>query len=729
MLALPELVLGETGKVTLAWDPIQNPNLAGYTVVWGEASRNYTNSQNFGIVREATIEPEAGKTYYFAVRGFDNQGVPGELSQEVSAFIRGSGNFPLAIYNISITNVTSSSATISWETNQGTYGQVQYGKDTSLGSSTGLTNVLSNTQTVTLNNLSSATTYYFRSLAKDLSGNQALSEILSFRTTDVVSDPNPDPTAPVKFTQITLSNVSSTSVTVNWSTDKAATGLLEYGMGTTVQNNSADATLATTHAIPLHNLVPSSVYQYRITAEDADGKLALSGTLMFKTSDGISQPAQPSPDAIFIPSIVENSRFRTNLGVNNLATTVANVSITLVDKQGMVLASKTVQVDPKGLKQINSAARFLWEDHLNNDVEGNLYLESDQPICAWASQIDNSTNDPSLLLSKQGGTTRILIPSAANNSSFSSSLVVMNVGITTAQVSLKAYGVNGAVLGQTMTPLFISPNGVLSFGNVLQTLGVTNNYGPIEINSLNSVPLVATSRVSSTAKAGGFFEGLSYSKASTTQVIPNIVDNSQLRTNIGINNLADNIANVTVRLIGKDGGELGVTSTTVAGRGLNQMNSVVRQLLNQPGVTNFEGYIRLESSQPIFGWASIIDNATDDPGFAEGKGAGSTALLVESVANMGSFKSSLVIVNMGDSSALVDILSHDVTGQINGELRSIVIPARGYFSSDNILERLGVSNNFGPIEITSTNGQPIIATSRVYSTLRTSGFLQGEAVE
>ena len=159
------------------------------------------------------------------------------------------------------------------------------------------------------------------------------------------------------------------------------------------------------------------------------------------------------------------------------------------------------------------------------------------------------------------------------------------------------------------------------------------------------------------------------------------------------------------------------------------MNNVVRQLLNQSGVTNFEGYIRLESSQPIFGWASIIDNATDDPGFAEGKGAGSTALLVESVANMGSFKSSLVIVNMGASSALVDILSHDVTGQINGELRSIVIPARGYFSSDNILERLGVSNNFGPIEITSTNGQPIIATSRVYSTLRTSGFLQGEAVE
>ncbi|PYV36268.1 MAG: hypothetical protein DMG06_31110, partial [Acidobacteria bacterium] len=149
-----------------------------------------------------------------------------------------------------------------------------------------------------------------------------------------------------------------------------------------------------------------------------------------------------------------------------------------------------------------------------------------------------------------------------------------------------------------------------------------NNYGPIEITSLNSVPLIASSRVSSTTQTGGFFEGLSYSEATTTQVIPNVVDNSELRTNIGINNITNNTATVTVRLLGKDGSERGATTVTVAGRGLTQMNNVARQLLYTSAVTNFEGYVRLESNQPIFGWASIIDNVTNDPGFAESKGAG-----------------------------------------------------------------------------------------------------------
>jgi len=296
-------------------------------------------------------------------------------------------------------------------------------------------------------------------------------------------------------------------------------------------------------------------------------------------------------------------------------------------------------------------------------------------------------------------------------------------------VSLKAYSVNGVVLGQTPAPLSIVSNGVLTFENILQTLGLTNNYGPIEITSLNDVPLIASSRVSGATGMGGFFEGLTYSDASVTQIVPNVVDTAELRTNLGINNVTDQMATVTVRLINQDGVEMGTTAVTVAPKGLAQVNNVARQLLSQSGVSGFEGYIRLESNQPILGWASIIDNATNDPGFTIGRGKGATRLLLRSTANVGNFKSSLVIVNMNDSPAIVDIVSRDVTGQINGEYRSLAIPARGYFSFDNILERLGVSNNFGPLEITSTNGTPIIATSRVYSTTGASGFLEGEKVQ
>ena len=305
----------------------------------------------------------------------------------------------------------------------------------------------------------------------------------------------------------------------------------------------------------------------------------------------------------------------------------------------------------------------------------------------------------------------------------------MNVGLGAASVAIKAYGVDGAVLAQTSSNLSIPPNGVRSFSNVLESLGVVNNFGPIEITSSNNVPLIAASRVSSTNRAGGFFEGLRYSEASLVQVIPHVVDTPELRTNIGINNVTESAAAVMVRLFNKDGVELGAASVTVPAKGLSQINHVVRSLLNRSDLTNVEGYIRLDSDQPIFGWASQIDNVTNDPGFAVGKSQGASKLLVQSTANVGSFRSSLVVVNLGNAPAVVDLVSHDTEGRITGQTRGILIPTGGFFSTANILESLGVAANFGPVEIISTTGQPLLATSRVYSTSGTSGFFEGQPLE
>jgi chitodextrinase len=729
LLALPASLKAQSGKVTLAWDPIQDPDLGSYTVIWGQVPRTYTGAQNVGSGTEATIALEAGKTYYMAVHGVDKQGVAGELSEEVVAIVKGSDVVPPVISGVSVVNITASSAVVSFSTNEEAYVQVEYGKNNLLGSLTGLTTVSSKNHAVTLTNLSAATTYSYRIIAKDLSGNQVFSEVLSFKTKEGPEDPNNNPDALIKFLQITLSNVSNTSVTINWTTDKPATGFIEYGPGSTDAFNGFEAASTVNHVMQLNSLTPSTLYRYKLTAIGASNNRVTSGVLMFKTSDRVSEAARPSSEAIFIPSIIENGRFRTNLGINNLSKSQANVSLTLVDTEGIVLGGKTVQVEPDGLKQINSVARFLFENSVGSDIEANLYLESDRPISAWASQIDNATNDPSLLLSKRSGTTRILIPSSANIGAFSSSLVLMNVGVTTAQVALKAFGTAGELLGQSSAPLMIAPNGIMSFENVLQSLGVTNNYGPIEITSLNNVPIIASSRVSSTTRSGGFFEGLRYSEASLSQTIAHVVDTNQIRTNLGINNTSDFPATVSIRLFDQNGTERASSSVSVAPRGLTQVNNVVRQLLNLADVASLEGYIRLQSNQPIFGWASQIDNVTNDPGFAVSKGQGATRLLVQSTANVGSFKSSLVVVNTGTTGAVVDLISRDAEGAVRGESRGIMIPAGGFFSTANILETLGVSSNFGPIEIISTNGQPLMATSRVYSTSGTSGFFEGQSVE
>ena len=102
------------------------------------------------------------------------------------------------------------------------------------GSLTGFTTISAKTHAVTLSGLSSKTTYSYRMIAKDLAGNEVLSEVLTFSTkesSDEPDKPKDKPPVPIKFLRITLSNLSNTSVTINWTTDKATTGLVEYGPG------------------------------------------------------------------------------------------------------------------------------------------------------------------------------------------------------------------------------------------------------------------------------------------------------------------------------------------------------------------------------------------------------------------------------------------------------------------------------------------------------------------
>ena len=83
--------------------------------------------------------------------------------------------------------------------------------------------------------------------------------------------------------------------------------------------------------------------------------------------------------------------FRTNLGLNTVTGTAANVTVTLRGATGQQLASANFVVPGNGLTQ------FRVRDSLPPLTGGNGYLTitSNQPIHAWASKIENGTGDPS----------------------------------------------------------------------------------------------------------------------------------------------------------------------------------------------------------------------------------------------------------------------------------------------------------------------------------------------
>jgi hypothetical protein len=85
---------------------------------------------------------------------------------------------------------------------------------------------------------------------------------------------------------------------------------------------------------------------------------------------------------------------RTNLGVNRVGDSDADVTITLHDNTGTQLGSTTVRVQGNGMAQLNDVIRAALGSAVVTGREGYLRLSSDATIIAWASKIENGFDDP-----------------------------------------------------------------------------------------------------------------------------------------------------------------------------------------------------------------------------------------------------------------------------------------------------------------------------------------------
>ncbi len=149
-----------TSTVNLTWTANGASDLAGYRVyrdgsqVGGDIpkTQNYYNATSL-----------AAGTYVFNVSAYDDNGLVGESSGDVSVTMASGSSTTLAISDITNTTPTSNSVTIKWDTNEVGDSLVKYGTD----SSTYLTDQHENSSTyeishsITLAELSSDTTYYY----------------------------------------------------------------------------------------------------------------------------------------------------------------------------------------------------------------------------------------------------------------------------------------------------------------------------------------------------------------------------------------------------------------------------------------------------------------------------------------------------------------------------------------------------------------------------------------
>jgi hypothetical protein len=192
VLFLPQVATA--GSVSLAWDPNTQPQLAGYQLNYGTTSGQYGTQVDVGNVTTYTVSNLAAGTYYFAVRAYGSSGEQSGLSNEVMAVVAPPPDqTPPVVSNVANTNITASSAMITWDTNEVSDSQVFFGTTPPYGDSPGLNTAMVTNHFQLLSGLLPATMYHYYVVSKDAAGNAASSNTFTFTTAAADTTPPPVP--------------------------------------------------------------------------------------------------------------------------------------------------------------------------------------------------------------------------------------------------------------------------------------------------------------------------------------------------------------------------------------------------------------------------------------------------------------------------------------------------------------------------------------------------------
>ncbi|MBZ5587017.1 MAG: hypothetical protein LAO05_00460 [Acidobacteriia bacterium] len=377
----------------------------------------------------------------------------------------------------------------------------------------------------------------------------------------------------------------------------------------------------------------------------------------------------------------------------------------------------------QGAKLVGTGAAEGWSQ------QGfSVDLSADGTTAIVGGRGDGEMNGAAWVYTSAGGVSNVVwVPVAShnpgkNNSQWRSDLCVLNTAPATANVQLKFFGSGGVATNTTN----VSAGTQLILTDVVGRLGVINDSGAIEI--LSDQPLKVTARsynlVSSAANcyANGT-QGQDYPavvassglSALQSAYLAGLTENAQYHTNVGLLNTGTVSTTVLVDLY--DGTGTGLHSYPVslpAGR----WAQVTQPFLNYAGQTAMDrGYARLtvQTGSGVFGFASVVDNITNDPTTVamqrwETSFYGGVPVASHNPGkNNSQWRSDLGLLNPGTAEVDLGIRFHGSSGDVNA---SRSVPAGAQLILTDVIGQLGGSGS-GALQIIS--GLPLQVTARTYN--------------
>jgi hypothetical protein len=187
------------------------------------------------------------------------------------------------------------------------------------------------------------------------------------------NDPPPPP-PPLAISNVRTTNVTYSSVTINWDTNIPASSQVEYGTTPSYGSSTAlDPALVTVHAQNISGLSQSTTYHYRVRSRDGNNNEVVSGDYTFTTATRDVTP--PTITSIQSTDLTDNSAI-IHWQTNEAATSRINYGLTNSYGQSSNLDNNLVLSHAVAIAGLLSDTLYHFRVR-SSDSSGNEAVSSD----------------------------------------------------------------------------------------------------------------------------------------------------------------------------------------------------------------------------------------------------------------------------------------------------------------------------------------------------------------
>ena len=294
----PTVVFADQTSAIVQWgtdEPASSLIEFGLTPSFGSSVAGiagvFTQSHSLTLTR---LAPET--TYYAQVTSADPDGNSSTSSVfRITTLGAPDTAAPVISAGPTVESITDTTISVSWTTDEPATSGVSFNDGVRFEVISDST--LTKTHRMTLSGLQPSTVYQITVSSTDAVGNGPTLGGPIAATTAAT----PDTTIP-EISNVQITEVSTNSVVVSWTTNEVATSTVAYGIAAGAPDNArTELTAVTGHSLTLTGLREGTTYYFVVASTDASGNSAVSVEMSFKTESSFVDQPPTAPGPITAP--------------------------------------------------------------------------------------------------------------------------------------------------------------------------------------------------------------------------------------------------------------------------------------------------------------------------------------------------------------------------------------------------------------------------------------------